>query len=123
MIAASRRDATDDFQSTVKVWRDDSDNVTWDGDTYVAEQITVYEGRARVRTQGTSAVVVQAGDRPFTLRTYDIQVPETSDARIDDHIDVLTSPDPRAVGSRLRIIDVPKTEWVSVRNLVAVEET
>lgn len=125
ILGASRRDATDDFDSTIHLWRNDPNNVAWDDtvDDYVAAKLTVYEGGARVRSQGTSAVVVQAGDRPFTLRTYDVQVPETETAQVDDYIDVVTSADPLAVGVSMRVIDVPKTEWVSVRTLVAVEET
>lgn len=123
MLDASRRDATDDFNSVVRVWRDDSDEVTWDGVRYVPEQITVFQGGARVRSQGTAAVVVQAGDRPFTLRTYDVQLPETVAAQVDDHITVVSSRDPLAVAVTMRIIDVPKTEWVSVRTVIAVEET
>lgn len=123
MLGASRRDGVDDFNSTVKVWRDDSADVTWNGTDYVAGVTVLYEGAARVRSQNTSAVAVQAGDRPFTLRTYDVQVPHDAAVTVDDHVDVVTSRDPLAVGLALRVIDVPKTEWVSVRNLVAVEET
>lgn len=123
MLDASRRDGTDDFNSTVRIERANSASVTWDGNDYVPDQTVVYEGGARVRSQGTAAVVVQAGDRPFTLRTYDIQVPHTAPVGINDRVTVVASRDPEAVDMTLRVIDVPKTEWVSVRNLVAVEET
>lgn len=123
MIDASARDATDDFNSTITLVRPDPSSTTWNGSEYVSADVTVYTGGARVRSQGTSAVAVQAGDRPFTLRTYDVQVPATVAADIDDTVTVVTSRDPQAVGVTMRVIDVPKTEWVSVRTLVAVEET
>ena len=123
MLDASRRDGQDDFNSTVRVERPDSDDVTWDGTDYVPAQIVVYTGAARVRSQGTQAVVVQAGDRPFTMRTYDVQLPHDTDVRINDRVTVTASRDPLAVDVDMRVIDVPKTEWVSVRNVIAVEET
>lgn len=123
IVGASRRDATDDFGSQLRVWRPDSSSVVWNGTEYVPAEVAVYTGPGRVRSQGSAAVVVQAGDRPFTLRTYDVQVPETVTVEVDDRIEVTGSDDPQAVGLLLRVIDVPKTEWVSVRTLVAVEET
>lgn len=121
MLEASARDGQDDFNSTVTVRRPTA--ATWDGSEYVETLEVIYTGKARVRSQGTNAVVVQAGDRPFTLRTYDVQVPASSAVAIDDHITVDASRDTLAVGLTLRIIDVPLTEWVTVRNVVAVEET
>lgn len=123
MLDASARDATDDFNSTITVVRPDPSSTAWNGDEYVSANVSVYTGGARVRSQGTSAVVVQAGDRPFTLRTYDVQVPRSAAVEVDDTVTVDTSRDPQAVGVNMRVIDVPKTEWVSVRTLVAVEET
>lgn len=123
MLDASRRDGTDDFNSSITVQRADSNSVTWDGSEYVPAVITVYSGAARVRSQGTQAVVVQAGDRPFTMRTYDVQLPHTVAVNINDRIVVTASRDPLAVDVSMRVIDVPKTEWVSVRNVIAVEET
>lgn len=123
IVDASRRDAMDDFGSTLTVVRPNSASVTWDGSAYVPALLPVYSGPGRVRSQGSSATVVQAGDRPFTLRTYDVQVPESVDVRVDDRVTVTASRDPRAVGLSLRVLDVPKTEWVSVRTFVAVEET
>lgn len=123
MLDASRRDGTDDFNSSITVQRADSNSVTWDGSEYVPAVITVYSGAARVRSQGAQAVVVQAGDRPFTMRTYDVQLPHTVAVNINDRIVVTASRDPLAVDVSMRVIDVPKTEWVSVRNVIAVEET
>lgn len=123
MLDASRRDGQDDFSSSVTVQRNDSGSVTWDGSEYVPAVVTVYSGAARVRSQGTQAVVVQAGDRPFTMRTYDVQLPHDTDVRINDRVTVIASRDPLAVDVSMRVIDVPKTEWVSVRNVIAVEET
>lgn len=123
MLDASRRDGQDDFSSSVTVQRNDSSSVTWDGSEYVPAVVTVYSGAARVRSQGTQAVVVQAGDRPFTMRTYDVQLPHDTDVRINDRVTVIASRDPLAVDVSMRVIDVPKTEWVSVRNVIAVEET
>ena len=121
MLEVAARDGEDDFNSTVTVRR--ATGATWVTDEYVETTSTVYAGGARVRSQGTNAVVVQAGDRPFTLRTYDVQVPAATAVEVDDHITVDTSRDSQAVGLSLRVIDVPKTEWVTVRNVVAVEET
>jgi hypothetical protein len=118
-----RRDATEDFDTTVAITRPDSAGVTWVGGEYVATQIAVYTGGCRLRSQGSSAVLVQAGDKPVTLRTYDVDVPPSVTVLIDDLVVVTASADPVAVGLRLRVIDVPKTEWVSVRHLVAVEES
>lgn len=123
MIGMHRRDAEEDFGTTIKVVRPDSGDVTWDGTKYVAATVTVYEGGCRLRSQESNAVVVQAGDLPITLRTYNISVPHTASVRIDDKVAVTASDDPLAVGLALRIIDVPKTEIVSVRHLVAVEES
>jgi len=122
IVDASRRDATDDFQSTVGVSRPDSSSVTWNGTEYVPATIVIYDGPGRVRSQGTNAMAVQAGDRPVTLRTYDVQLPETVLVDVDDDVEVTASRDLAAVGLKLRVIDVPKSEWVSVRTLVAVEE-
>lgn len=122
MFAMSRRDAEEDWRSTVTVSRDGEPSV-WDGTQYVPTVETVYAGGGRVRTQGTAATVVQAGGRPVTMRTYDVQIPPDVDVRIDDRIVVDSSTDPVAEGLHLRVIDAPKTEWLSVRNVVAVEES
>jgi hypothetical protein len=118
-----RRDAIEDFETSVAITRPDSSDVTWENDEYVAASIAVYTGRCRLRSQTSNAVLVQAGDRPVTLRTYDVDVPPAVTVQIDDLIEVTGSADPGAVGLRLRVIDVPKTEWLSVRHLVAVEES
>lgn len=123
LFAMHRRDQLEDFDSTVVGTRTTAG--VWNATTKVYDPTVTpfYTGGARLRSQGTNAVVVQAGDQPFTLRTYDIQTPSGTEWRIDDYIEVTASADPLAVGLKLRVIDVPKTEWLSVRNLVAVEET
>jgi hypothetical protein len=121
LLAIHRRDATGEFWSTVRIERDSGE--TWDGENYVPVAETVHEGRATVRMERTSAVVVQAGDRPFNLRDLQVDVDPSWDVRINDRVVVVDSPDPLLADARLRVEKVGKTDWLTVRPLVCVEET
>lgn len=81
----------------------------------------VYEGPCRVRVagQGRGDVVVQAGEEPITLRTYDVTLPwDATGIEVDHVLAVTESSDSALVGRPLRVRDVRFGSWDLGRRLV-----
>jgi hypothetical protein len=121
LLDMHRRDATDEFWSTIRTERDG--NPVWDGEQYFPSVTTIHTGKATIRMQPAQTVVVQAGDRPFHLRDLQVDVDPTWDVKINDRIVVVDSPDPLLSDVRLRVEKVGKTDWLAVRPLTCVLET
>ncbi len=81
----------------------------------------VYAGRAHVRPTGATPRVVEAGGQAVSLKTYDVVLPEGSDAAEDDTLTVTASPDAALVNTELRVLDAPGDDRQGNRRLTAVE--
>jgi hypothetical protein len=85
----------------------------------------VYAGSCRVKVQATADRVVEAAERPVSLRTYDVSVPITvTDVHVDDVLRITASVlDQALVGLRLRVVDVAKGTHLTARRLVCEEQS
>ena len=82
-----------------------------------------YSGRCRVRPADSQERVVEAGERPVSLRTYVVSVPVTvTGVEVGDVVRVTASVlDPDLAGVRLRVVDVPKGTHLTARRLICEE--
>jgi hypothetical protein len=121
MLEMHRRDETEDFESACIV-TDDGPTATWDGSKYTTVRKTIYSGPCTMRADTQGQRVVQAGDRPVSLSLYQLTLPYDVPVAIGQQVVVTASPDPLAVGRKLRITQVPKTDWLAQRTVIAEEE-
>jgi hypothetical protein len=56
-----------------------------------------------------------------SLFTYELTVPYTVQVRLDMTVHIENSPDPQAAGLDLRVIDVPRSDWVPHRKVIVEE--
>ena len=83
--------------------------------------VAVYAGACLVTPTGGERAV-DFGEGPVVLRSYDVQIEDTSVAfRVGDDVTITDSRDPLAVGMTLDVLDVPKSEHVTVRRLTCEE--
>jgi hypothetical protein len=80
----------------------------------------VYSGPCRIRPHpGIGDIVVQAGEEPVTLNTYDLTLPWDATGVEVDHIWTgVTSSDPDLVGRQMRVTDVRAGSWQLGRRVV-----
>jgi hypothetical protein len=79
----------------------------------------VYSGPCRIRPQPRADIVVQAGEEPVTLDTYDLTLPWDATGVEVDHIWTgVTSSDPDLVGRQMRVTDVRAGSWQLGRRVV-----
>jgi hypothetical protein len=83
---------------------------------------TVYDGPCLVAPEGGDRVQ-EFGEGPVTLRSYTIEIPDlTVDVHVEAIVTITSSRDPLlAAGRELRVLDVPKSELITVRRLLAEE--
>lgn len=83
---------------------------------------TIYTGDCLVTPEGGDRVQ-QFGEGPVVLRSYTVQIADTTTAvKVGDTITVTGSRDPLLAADRtLVVLDVPKSELVTVRRLIAEE--
>lgn len=82
---------------------------------------TVYAGPCLVTPEGGDRVV-EFGGEPTVIRSYTVSISDlTVDVHVEDLVTITDSRDPLAVGRELRVLDVPKSELVTVRRMVAEE--
>lgn len=83
----------------------------------------LYAGPCRIRPTPDQDRVVEAGERPVSLRTYLVSVPIGDHGfDVDNVVRVTTCPlDPALVGVRLRVVDVPKGSHLTARRLLCEE--
>lgn len=78
----------------------------------------VYAGACRVRPSGGERVV-QAGEGPTSLRTFDVTVPwDTVGVKLDHLVTITGSDDPHLIGRIFRVIDVQGMSDAAYRRLV-----
>lgn len=83
--------------------------------------IEVYAGPCQVLPSGGERVQ-QFGEGPITTREHTVSIADlTVDARVGDTVTVTATRDPLLVDRRLVVLDVPKSEHVTVRRLVCEE--
>jgi hypothetical protein len=111
------------FDSTCTVTGSGDSETVWDEEAkeYVTPPRTVYRGRCKLLAQAVQARVVQAGARAVSLFTYELYVPHDVPVRLDMRVHIDSSPDPQAAGLDLRVIDVPRSDWVVARKLIVEE--
>lgn len=87
-----------------------------------APDTTVYEGPCLVTPEGGDRVQ-EFGEGPVALRTYTVSIADlTVDVHVEDTVTVTASRDPLLdAGRAMRVLDVPKSELVTVRRLLAEE--
>lgn len=82
---------------------------------------TVYTGACLFTPDGGDRVQ-QFGEGPVVTRTYTVGIEDTSiEFRVEDTVTIDTARDPQAVGMELVVLDVPKSEHVTVRRLSCEE--
>lgn len=83
---------------------------------------TVYTGPCLVTPEGGDRVQ-EFGGAPVALRSYTVSIADlTADVHVEDLVTVTGSRDPLLdVGRALRVLDVPKSELVTVRRLACEE--
>jgi hypothetical protein len=86
--------------------------------------VAVYTGPCRVRVSGMRGdLVVQAGDEPVTLRTYDATLPwDATGVAVDHILTVTASADPELVGRSMRVRDVQYGSWDLGRRLTLEDD-
>jgi hypothetical protein len=116
-----RRDQERMFEAVCTITGPAEGEEVWDGEQYVTPTQTVYRGPCTLRPQAVQARVVQAGSRAVSLFTYELTVPYTVQVRLDMTVHIENSPDPQAAGLDLRVIDVPRSDWVPHRKVIVEE--
>lgn len=125
MLRALRREDRREFTSRARVTRPDTaaDPVWSDAENdYVTPDLIVYEGRCQLVATEQEARVVQAGDRAVSLRTYTFRALHDVTFANSDTVEMISSRDPLAVGLELRVIDLPKSDFVTTREVVLEEK-
>lgn len=95
---------------------------TFDPNTgaYTEGSTDVYSGQVGLRPQDNDLRQVEYGGQAVSLRTYEMEFPANTDARVDDRFTVSTAPfDDQLEGRTLDIIDVTYDERQVVRRVVA----
>lgn len=86
-----------------------------------APSTTVYTGPCLVTPEGGDRVV-NFGEGPVVTRQHTVQIEDlTVDVQVEDTVSITASRDPLAVGRTMRVLDVPKSELVTVRRLTVEE--
>lgn len=97
------------------VWNDET------GTYEPAADVTVYSGACLVTPTGGDRVQ-EFGEGPVVTRQYTISIEDlTADVQVEDTITITDSRDPLAEGRTMRVLDIPKSELVTVRRLIAEE--
>jgi hypothetical protein len=111
------------FDSTCTIAGPDGSEAVWDDSAgeYVTPTKTVYQGRCKLLAQVVQVRVVQSGSRAVSLFTYELYVPYEVPVRLNMTVHIDSSPDPQAAGLDLRVIDVPRSDWVVVRKVIVEE--
>lgn len=79
---------------------------------------SVFSGVCRIRPT-VSDRVVQVGEQPVSLQTYDVTLPyNAGDVRVDDLWTGVACTDTRLNGRELRVVDVQSGSWVTARRLI-----
>lgn len=82
----------------------------------------VYTGPCLIVAEGGDRVQ-EFGEGPVALRSYACSIADsTVDVRVEDVVTITDSRDPRLVGAQMRVLDVPKSELVTVRRLILEEQ-
>lgn len=83
--------------------------------------IEVYTGPCLIRPAGGQRVA-EFGEGPVTLRTYDVTLDgEVSDVRVGDDVAIADSRDPALDGLSMVVLDVPKSDHLTNRQLMVEE--
>lgn len=86
-----------------------------------APPVEVYAGPCLVTPEGGDRVQ-EFGEGPTVTRTYTVQIEDlTVDVHVEDTVTITASRDPLAVGRIMRVLDVPRSELVTVRRLTVEE--
>lgn len=86
-----------------------------------ATPVEVYTGACLVTPEGGDRVQ-EFGEGPTVTRTYTVQIEDlTVDVHVEDTVTITASRDPLAVDRTMRVLDVPKSELVTVRRITCEE--
>lgn len=97
------------------------DEVT--GRTTYPTPAQVYAGPCRLQRADVQALPVPVGQKPTTLRRYDLALPlAAARVQVDDLVTMTAATDPDTVGRRLRVIDVRAGSLVWQQDLVCEEQ-
>lgn len=110
--------------ATCTITRPGAGDPVWNDETGTYDDpppTTVYSGACLVTPTGGDRVQ-EFGEGPVVTRQYTISIEDlTADVHVEDTITITDSRDPLAEGRTMRVLDIPKSELVTVRRLIAEE--